>query len=201
MALYLISPMRPTPTIPAELIAAALPTANDDSRDLALEAVIERLHEDVELPARATAGSAGYDLRAYLRGRTIRTSNGATHGERAATTEGTEWGFTLAPGEMALIPLGFRSRLPAGLEAQVRPRSGQAFKHALTIPNAPGTVDSDYAEEWLVIVRNDAPVPRRIAHGERIAQAVFARYADVTLVEGPVQRTTQRAGGFGSTGR
>ncbi len=193
--------MRPTPTIPPELIAAALPAAHDDQRAFALEAIIERLHEDVELPARATAGSAGYDVRAYLRRRTIRTSNGATQHERAASAEGKEWGIMLAPGEMALIPLGFRTRLPTGVEAQVRPRSGQAFKHALTIPNAPGTVDADYAEEWMVIVRNDAPIPRRIVHGERIAQVVFARYAEVTLQEGEVQRTTERAGGFGSTGR
>jgi dUTP pyrophosphatase len=102
---------------------------------------------------------------------------------------------------MALIPLGFRTRLPAGVEAQVRPRSGQAFKHALTIPNAPGTIDADYAEEWMVIVRNDAPAPRRIMHGERIAQAVFAHYLPLVLVERVVHRTTEREGGFGSTGR
>jgi len=94
-------------------------------------------------------------------------------------------GITLDPGEMALVPLGFRTRLPAGVEAQVRPRSGQAFKHALTIPNAPGTVDSDYAEEWMVIVRNDARAPKRIVHGERIAQVVFARYLPVAMWREP----------------
>jgi dUTP pyrophosphatase len=99
------------------------------------------------------------------------------------------------------VPLGFRTRLPAGAEAQIRPRSGQAFKRALTIPNAPGTVDADYAEEWMVIVRNDAGIPRRIVHGERIAQVVFARFLPLSLVEGSVSRTTERAGGFGSTGR
>jgi dUTP pyrophosphatase len=62
-------------------------------------------------------------------------------------------------------------------------------------------VDADYAEEWQVIVRNDAPVPRRILHGERVAQVVFARFAAPTLREAQVQRTTERAGGFGSTGR
>ena len=187
--------MRPTPSFPAELIAAAGPT------DVPLPATIERLHDDVELPVRATAGSAGYDLRAYLKARTVRHSDGASQGERAATREGDEWGITLAPGEMALVPVGFRTRLPHGVEGQVRPRSGQAFKHALTIPNAPGTVDADYAEEWMVIVRNDAPVARRIVHGERIAQVVFARYVSLELEEGMVQRTTERAGGFGSTGK
>lgn len=166
-----------------------------------LEALFERLHEDTVVPVRATAGSAGYDLRAHLRQRTVRLSDGTVQGEIVADEEGGEWGVVLRPREMALIPLGFRTRLPAGVEAQVRPRSGQAFKQALTIPNAPGTVDADYAEEWMVIVRNDAPVPRRIVHGERIAQVVFARYLPLVLIEGAVQRTTERAGGFGSTGR
>jgi dUTP pyrophosphatase len=168
---------------------------------LDLDAVIERLHDDVVIPARATAGSAGYDLRAYLRRRVVKLSDGNVQRELSADEEGGEWGVTLRPAEMALIPLGFRTRLPHGVEAQVRPRSGQAFKHALTVPNAPGTVDADYAEEWMVIVRNDAPVPRRIVHGERIAQVVFARFLPLVLNEGQVSRTTERAGGFGSTGR
>lgn len=166
-----------------------------------IAAVIQLLHEDVVLPARETAGSAGYDLRAYLRGRTVRRSDGMVLDDIVADDEAGEWGIMLRPAEMALIPLGFRTRLPPGVEAQVRPRSGQAFKHALTIPNAPGTVDADYAEEWMVIVRNDAPVARRIVHGERIAQAVFARFLPLSLMPGDVTRTTERAGGFGSTGR
>ena len=126
-----------------------------------LSAIVERLHDDVVLPSRATEGSAGYDLRAYLRERRVRCSNGERQHERAAVEQDGVWGVELVSGEMALIPLGFRARLPRNIEAQVRPRSGQAFKHALTIPNAPGTVDPDYAEEWMVIVRNDAPTARR----------------------------------------
>ena len=163
-------------------------------------AIIERLHEDVVLPAQATAGSAGYDLRAYLRRRIVRCSDGVSQSDRHAGERDGEWGIELAPREMALIPLGFRTRLPQGIEAQVRPRSGQSFKHALTIPNAPGTVDADYAEEWMVIVRNDAPLTRRILHGERIAQVVFARYVPLELREAAVERSTERSGGFGSTG-
>jgi dUTP pyrophosphatase len=120
---------------------------------------------------------------------------------RAAEETADGWTLTLEPGEMALVPLGFRTRLPDGWEAQIRPRSGLTFKQALTVPNAPGTIDADYAEEWMVIVRNDASVARRIVHGERIAQAVFARYEAPSLCEEPVGRTTERAGGFGSTGR
>jgi dUTP pyrophosphatase len=165
------------------------------------DVVIERLHDDVTLPAAATPGSAGRDLRAYLRGRRVRVSDGVAQSERDATCVGDEWGVDLAPREMALIPLGFRTRLPHGVEAQIRPRSGQSFKRALTIPNAPGTVDADYAEEWMVILRNDAPESCRVTHGERIAQVVFARHAVLTLREGSVDRTTIRAGGFGSTGQ
>ena len=171
------------------------------SAESPLDAIIERLYDDVEIPVRATAGSAGHDLRAYLKERTVRHSDGLRVDERRAAEEKGAWAITLAPGEMALIPLGFRTRLPDGIEAQIRPRSGQVFKQALTIPNAPGTVDADYAEEWMVIVRNDSAQPRRIAHGERIAQAVFARHAVLELREGMVQRSTQRSGGFGSTGQ
>ncbi|MEP6733625.1 MAG: dUTP diphosphatase [bacterium] len=185
------------------MISLNLETMNDDlhQNSLSLEALIERLHADVVVPARATAGSAGYDVRAYLRERIVRGSNGLVQSDIVATEESGDWGVVLQPAEMALIPLGFRTRLPHGVEAQIRPRSGQAFKHALTVPNAPGTVDADYAEEWMVIVRNESPEPRRIIHGERIAQVVFARYLPLSFVEGDVQRTTERAGGFGSTGR
>ena len=195
--------MRRTPSFPAELIAAAPPPGEGVGAlaEVSIAALIERLHDDVTLPARATAGSAGYDLRAYLKGRSVRHSDGAAQSERPATEEEGSWGVTLTPGEMALVPLGFRTRLPAGVEAQIRPRSGQAFRHALTIPNAPGTIDADYAEEWMVIVRNDAPVARRIVHGERIAQVVFARYVVLDLRDAIVQRSTERAGGFGSTGQ
>jgi dUTP pyrophosphatase len=163
-------------------------------------AIVERLHDDVTLPSRATAGSAGYDLRAYLAGRRVRCSDGLSQVEREADELDGLWGIDLAPREMALIPLGFRTRLPRDVEAQIRPRSGQAFKNALTIPNAPGTVDADYAEEWMVIVRNDAPATRRVLHGERIAQVVFARHVALEIHEATVARTTERAGGFGSTG-
>lgn len=172
------------------------------THDTEARVLIERLHDDASLPERATAGSAGADLRAYLRGRTVKWSDGVLNGEhRAAEEGGGEWSVQLRPGEMALIPLGFRTRFPHGIEAQIRPRSGQAFKHALTVPNAPGTIDADFAEEWMVIVRNDSPVTRRIVHGERIAQVVFARYEALPFLEGGVSRTTERAGGFGSTGR
>ena len=176
-------------------------SSSSDSHDTSLVASIERLHDDAMLPTRATVGSAGFDVRAYLRGRRVRCSNGVAQSEREAVEAAGEWSVVLAPAEMALIPLGFRTQLPIGVEAQVRPRSGQSFKQALTIPNAPGTVDADYAEEWMVIVRNDAPVARTIIHGERIAQVVFARVAEVELQERAVARSTEREGGFGSTGR
>ena len=81
-----------------------------------------------------------------------------------------------------------------------RPRSGASFKKGLQIPNAPGTVDADYPEEWLVPVRNATVAPMRIEHGERIAQAVFQRYEVVSWVSGTVAHSTDRRSGFGSTG-
>jgi dUTP pyrophosphatase len=162
--------------------------------------LFERLYEDVIIPTRATSASAGLDLRAYLRGRRVKTSDGLGQGEVLAVDVNGEWSVELEAGQMALIPLGFKTRMPEGIEAQIRPRSGQAFKNALTVPNAPGTIDADYAEEWMVIVRNDAPARKRIVHGERIAQVVFARYESLPIVEGAVSRSTERAGGFGSTG-
>ena len=101
----------------------------------------------------------------------------------------------------ALIPLGFKARLPLGIEAQIRPRSGTSFKKGLQIPNAPGTIDSDYPEEWMVLVRNPMPHSIRIEHGERIAQMVLARYEALAIEPGKVSVTTSRVGGFGSTGR
>lgn len=160
---------------------------------------VQLLHADAQPPRRATEGSAGYDLCAYLRGRTIRCSDGQrTWDAGAEATDAAA--FDLAPGVAALIPLGFKARLPHGIEAQIRPRSGTSFKKGLAIPNAPGTIDSDYPEEWMVIVRNPTQTGIRIAHGERIAQAVLARYEVLPVEEGSVAVTTERLGGFGSTG-
>lgn len=107
----------------------------------------------------------------------------------------------LGPGVMALVPLGFKARLPQGVEAQIRPRSGAAFKKGLHIANSPGTVDSDFPDEWMVPVRNGGIAPLIIEHGERIAQMVLARYEILPFTPGRVGVSTSRTGGFGSTGR
>lgn len=159
--------------------------------------VFESLHPDVAPPARGTAGSAGYDLAACLAGRTARVWTGPTMAERAASADGA---LTLAPGEKALVPLGFKARLPAGFEAQIRPRSGTSVKTDLVIANAPGTVDADYPDEWCVPVKNGGPAPLVIRHGDRIAQMVIARFEVLDFTTGSVAQTTDRAGGFGSTG-
>jgi dUTP pyrophosphatase len=106
----------------------------------------------------------------------------------------------LPRGVTALIPLGFKAKVPDGIEAQIRPRSGTTFKKGLQIPNAPGTIDSDYPDEWMVIVRNPTEAPIHVSHGERIAQMVLARYEVLEVVTGSVSVTTTRIGGFGSTG-
>ena len=162
--------------------------------------IVELLHGDAQPPRRATEGSAGYDLCAYVRGRTIKCSDTQrTWDAVPASDMATD--FDLAPGVAALLPLGFKARLPHGIEAQIRPRSGTSFKKGLAIPNAPGTIDSDYPDEWMVLVRNPTQWPIRISHGERIAQAVLARYEVLPVEEGRVAVTTSRVGGFGSTGR
>ena len=150
--------------------------------------------------ARGTAGSAGYDLAAYLAGRTVRIFRDGTPGERASVESDGTFRLTLAPGEKALVPLGFKARLPDGFEAGIRPRSGTSVKTDLVIVNAPGTVDADYPEEWCVPVKNGGNVPLVIAHGDRIAQMVISRFEAVEFSEGVVVRSTDREGGFGSTG-
>jgi dUTP pyrophosphatase len=159
--------------------------------------VFEPLHDGVEPPARATEGSAGADLRAYLIDRSVRCSDGTRQWDQSTAAASA---LVLEPGVMALVPLGFRARLPQGVEAQIRPRSGAAFKKGLHIANSPGTVDSDFPDEWMVPVRNGGSGPLTIAHGERIAQMVLARFEVLAMVSGVVAATTSRQGGFGSTG-
>lgn len=162
--------------------------------------VVDLLHDDAQLPRRATEGSAGYDLFAYLRGRVVTCSDGVRQWQQPSRDDTGGSALELAPLAMALVPLGFKARLPRGFEAQVRPRSGTTFKRGLQIPNAPGTVDADFPDEWMVLVRNANTHPLRIEHGERIAQMVLHRFEVLGFEEGTVSISTDRAGGFGSTG-
>ena len=132
---------------------------------------------DLPLPSRRTSGSAGFDLAS------------------------AEPDFVLAPGERRLVATGLALELPAGVEGQVRPRSGLSLKHGLTMPNAPGTIDSDYRGELKVILQNGGSEPVTIARGDRIAQLVFARYETPQLVDAEALAESARGGGgFGSTG-
>lgn len=133
---------------------------------------------DLPLPAAATAQSAGLDL-------------------LAAVAEPV----TVAPGRRVLIPTGIAIALPNGWEAQVRPRSGLALKHGITIVNAPGTIDPDYRGEIGVVLINHGDEPVAITRGMRIAQMIVARHATVAWDERPNLDTTVRGtGGYGSTG-
>ncbi len=135
------------------------------------------------LPAYATNGAAGADLRANF-----------------ATSE--RGGMTLAPMERRLIPTGLSVEIPPGFEMQIRPRSGLALKHGLGLANSPGTIDSDYRGALGVIVINLGAEPVTIAHGDRIAQAVVAPVAQATFEFSDILTDTARGtGGFGSTGR
>ncbi len=136
---------------------------------------------DLPLPAVATAGSAGLDLCAAV-----------------------ERELVLAPGERALVPTGFALAIPAGYEGQVRPRSGLALRHGVFLPNAPGTIDSDYRGEVSVILQNGGQLPFTVRRGERIAQLVIAPViapvlAEVTSAEA-LGSTERGGGGFGHTG-
>ncbi len=132
---------------------------------------------DLPLPSRQTTGSAGFDLAS------------------------AEPDFVLAPGERRLVSTGLALELPPGIEGQVRPRSGLAFRHGITMPNAPGTIDSDYRGEVRVILQNLGTEPVTIGRGDRIAQLVFARYETPEIVDATeLEQSTRGVGGFGSTG-
>ncbi len=107
----------------------------------------------------------------------------------------------LLPGEPQAVATGIAIELPPGFEAQVRPRSGLALKHAITLPNSPGTIDPGYRGEVRVILLNQGRAPFHIARGERIAQLVVARYERVEWEEADLGATRRGEGGFGSSGR
>lgn len=136
-------------------------------------------HSPFDLPAYATALSAGMDLRADLSEAVV-----------------------LGPLERTLVPTGLHIELPAGYEAQIRPRSGLAAKHGISIVNAPGTIDADYRGEIKVILVNLSNEPFAIHPGERIAQMVVARHEQVEweAVE-TLEESLRGSGGFGSTGK
>ncbi len=109
--------------------------------------------------------------------------------------------LTLPPGGIAVVPCGFAMALPAGFEAQVRPRSGLASRHGVTLPNAPGTIDADYRGEVKVPLINLGPAPFTIEHGMRIAQMVIAPVVRAEVREvATLEETARGGGGFGSTG-
>jgi deoxyuridine 5'-triphosphate nucleotidohydrolase len=163
---------------------------------------LELLHPDARAPERATEDSAGYDLFVHLTHRTVSCSDSSGTWELPTfrDREKNLSYFELPPNATAMIPLGFKAKLPSGCEAQIRPRSGTTFKKGLLIPNSPGTIDADYPEEWMVLVRNPGTKPVRIEHGERIAQMVLSRYEVIPIEMGKVGKTSSRSGGFGSTG-
>jgi dUTP pyrophosphatase len=107
----------------------------------------------------------------------------------------------LPPGIPHAVPTGIAIELPSGYEAQVRPRSGLALKHAITIPNSPATIDPGYRGEIRVILLNLGASDYKIEKGDRIAQLVIARYEPVEWEEGELNESTRGAGGFGSSGR
>jgi dUTP pyrophosphatase len=136
------------------------------------------------LPSYETPGSAGADIRANL------------------LPEDRETGFILERMHRAVVPTGFRIAIPSGFEVQIRPRSGLALKHGITLPNTPGTIDSDYRGPLGVALVNLGAEPYTIHHGDRIAQMIVAPVLQARLeVVDELDPTARGEGGFGSTGR
>ncbi len=136
-------------------------------------------NEDVPLPRQMSEWAAGFDVHAAVDGAVV-----------------------LEPGERALIPTGFAMAMPKELEAQIRPRSGLAYKHGITCLNTPGTIDADYRGEVKVLLVNLGQEPFTIERGERIAQIVFQRVPQVILEEvAELSDTSRGEGGFGHTGK
>lgn len=140
---------------------------------------IQKLDDRAEVPQYQTAGAAGADLHACL-----------------------DAPVTLEPGAIELVPTGLAFEIPKGYEVQLRPRSGLALKHGITLPNSPGTIDSDYRGEIKVIMMNLGQEPFIINHGERIAQMVVAKHETAQFEQTEdLSESTRGTGGFGSTGK
>ena len=136
------------------------------------------------LPSYETAGAAGADVRANLQ------------------PDLRESGFVLQPMQRAIVPTGFRVEIPLGFEMQIRPRSGLALKHGISLPNTPGTIDSDYRGPLGVALINFGAEPFVIRHGDRIAQLIVAPVVQARFeVVDALSSTARGEGGFGSTGR
>lgn len=154
-----------------------------------MKVVIGYLWEDwadraIALPAYETPGSAGADIRANLR------------------PEDRATGFILDSMHRAIVPTGLKIEIPQGYEVQIRPRSGLALKHGLSLPNTPGTIDSDYRGPLGILMINFGPDPYTIHHGDRIAQLIVAPVIQADFAEVDAMGATHRGeGGFGSTGR
>ena len=134
-------------------------------------------NQDLPIPSRATPDAAGYDVRS------------------------AEEDFVLAPREIRLVSTGFEMELPDGMECQVRPRSGLALRHGITLPNSPGTIDPDYRGELRIILQNNGAESVTFSRGDRIAQLVFHRFSTPEVVEASELGATARGeDGFGSTG-
>lgn len=140
--------------------------------------LFEKIHPDALLPARMSEHAAGFDLMARL-----------------------DESICLSPGERVLVGTGLKMAIPSGMEAQVRPRSGLALKHGISVLNSPGTIDSDYRGEIGIILINHGTKSFEITSGMRVAQVVFSKLCPVFIQEADdLEKSERGSGGFGSTG-
>lgn len=151
-----------------------------------------------ELPKYQTPGSAGCDLMAELSKVTLETFKG--YNSFLEREDDRTVSIVIRPGGTALIPTGIFTTIPEGYEVQVRPRSGLALKHSVSIANSPGTIDADYRNEWGVILINHGDKNFKVKQGDRIAQAVLNKVEQINWRVVNSLEETERKGGFGSTG-
>lgn len=146
--------------------------------EITVKVMLAKGAEDLPLPAYMTAGSAGLDIHAAVKEPTV-----------------------IQPGEIKFIPTGLHIALPHGYEAQIRPRSGLALKHGISMVNTPGTIDADYRGEIGLIMINFGQLPFTVQRGERVAQMIINQVVQARLEVVPYLEETERSsGGFGSTG-
>ena len=164
-----------------------------------MKLLVKKLHDDATIPEYQTPGSAGFDIHALITFGRDKDSN--CFNDTIGHGYDRQPIASILPGDSFLVKTGLSVAVPDGFEMQIRPRSGLALKKSITVANSPGTLDSDYRNEIGVILINHGTEPFLIQNGDRIAQGVINKVERVEFNEVDELDTTERKGGFGSTGR
>lgn len=164
-----------------------------------MQVKFKKLHKDAFIPKIQTKGSAGFDFHVVIDDSKVYQDQKDL--QISWNKEDPTVGYLIIKARSrAILRTGLASAIPSGYEIQVRPRSGLAFKHGITVTNSPGTIDSDYRNEILVLLTNHGDSDVKIYNGDRIAQGVVSIVPEITILEVEDLDQTERVGGFGSTG-